>query len=116
MSSLVKFVEDQLLQNNELPSFRAGDTITVYYEIKEGDKKRTQFFKGVVLQRRGSGSTETFTIRKMSGSVGVERIFPINSPLLQKIEINKRGKVRRARIFYFRNLTGKKAKIKEKRS
>ena len=116
MSSLVKFVEDQLLQNNELPSFRAGDTITVYYEIKEGDKKRTQFFKGVVLQRRGSGSTETFTIRKMSGSIGVERIFPINSPLLQKIEINKRGKVRRARIFYLRNLTGKKAKIKEKRS
>tara|TARA_Y100000746_G_C15456459_1_gene429476 strand:- start:1690 stop:2040 length:351 start_codon:yes stop_codon:yes gene_type:complete len=116
MSSLVKFVEDQLLQNNELPSFRAGDTITVYYEIKEGDKKRTQFFKGVVLQRRGSGSTETFTIRKMSGSIGVERIFPINSPLLQKIEINKRGKVRRARIFYFRNLTGKKAKIKENRS
>lgn len=116
MSSLVKFVEDQLLQNNELPSFRAGDTITVYYEIKEGDKKRTQFFKGVVLQRRGSGSTETFTIRKMSGSIGVERIFPINSPLLQKIEINKRGKVRRARIFYFRNLTGKKAKIKEKRN
>ena len=116
MSSLVKFVEDQLLQNNELPSFRAGDTITVYYEIKEGDKKRTQFFKGVVLQRRGSGSTETFTIRKMSGSIGVERIFPINSPLLQKIEINKSGKVRRARIFYFRNLTGKKAKIKEKRS
>ena len=116
MSSLVKFVEDQLLQNNELPSFRAGDTITVYYEIKEGDKKRTQFFKGVVLQRRGSGSTETFTIRKMSGSTGVERIFPINSPSLQKIEVNKKGKVRRARIFYFRNLTGKKAKIKEKRS
>lgn len=116
MSSLVKFVEDQLLQNNELPSFRAGDTITVYYEIKEGDKKRTQFFKGVVLQRRGSGSTETFTIRKMSGSIGVERIFPINSPSIQKIEINKRGKVRRARIFYFRNLTGKKAKIKEKRN
>jgi large subunit ribosomal protein L19 len=77
---------------------------------------RTQFFKGVVLQRRGSGSTETFTIRKMSGSIGVERIFPINSPSLQKIEVNKRGKVRRARIFYFRNLTGKKAKIKEKRS
>ena len=116
MSSLVKFVEDQLLLNNELPTFSAGDTITVYYEIKEGDKKRTQFFKGVVLQRRGSGSTETFTIRKMSGSIGVERIFPINSPSLQKIEVNKRGKVRRARIFYFRNLTGKKAKIKEKRS
>ena len=116
MSSLVKFVEDQLVQNKDLPSFSSGDTITVYYEIKEGSKTRTQFFKGVVLQRRGSGSTEAFTIRKMSGSTGVERIFPINSPSLQKIEVNKRGKVRRARIFYFRNLTGKKAKIKEKRS
>jgi large subunit ribosomal protein L19 len=116
MSSLVKFVEEQFVEKKELPSFSSGDTITVYYEIREGDKTRTQFFKGVVLQRRGSGSTETFTIRKMSGSIGVERIFPINSPSIQKIEINKRGKVRRARIFYFRNLTGKKAKIKEKRS
>ncbi len=116
MSSLVKFVEEQFVEKKELPSFSSGDTITVYYEIREGDKTRTQFFKGVVLQRRGSGSTETFTIRKMSGSVGVERIFPINSPSIQKIEVNKRGKVRRARIFYFRNLTGKKAKIKEKRN
>ena len=116
MSSLVKFVEEQFVETKDLPSFSSGDTITVYYEIKEGDKTRTQFFKGVVLQRRGSGSTETFTIRKMSGSIGVERIFPINSPLIQKIEINKKGKVRRARIFYFRNLTGKKAKIKEKRN
>ena len=116
MSSLVKFVEEQFVEKKELPSFSSGETITVYYEIREGDKTRTQFFKGVVLQRRGSGSTETFTIRKMSGSIGVERIFPINSPSIQKIEINKRGKVRRARIFYFRNLTGKKAKIKEKRN
>ena len=116
MSSLVKFVEEQFVETKDLPSFSSGDTITVYYEIKEGDKTRTQFFKGVVLQRRGSASTETFTIRKMSGSIGVERIFPINSPAIQKIEINKRGKVRRARIFYFRNLTGKKAKIKEKRN
>ena len=115
MSSLVKFVEEQFVETKNLPSFSSGDTITVYYEIREGDKKRTQFFKGVVLQRRGSGSTETFTIRKMSGSIGVERIFPINSPSIQKIEVNKRGKVRRARIFYFRNLTGKKAKIKESR-
>jgi|TARA_B100000530_G_scaffold301736_1_gene223191 large subunit ribosomal protein L19 len=115
MSSLVKFVEEQFVETKDLPSFSSGDTITVYYEIREGDKKRTQFFKGVVLQRRGSGSTETFTIRKMSGSIGVERIFPINSPSIQKIEVNKRGKVRRARIFYFRNLTGKKAKIKESR-
>ena len=116
MSSLVKFVEEQFVETKDLPSFSSGDTITVYYEIREGDKTRTQFFKGVVLQRRGSGSTETFTIRKMSGSIGVERIFPINSPSIQKIEINKRGKVRRARIFYFRNLTGKKAKIKESRN
>ena len=116
MSSLVKFVEEQFVEKKDLPSFSSGDTITVYDEIREGDKTRTQFFKGVVLQRRGSGSTETFTIRKMSGSIGVERIFPINSPSIQKIEINKRGKVRRARIFYFRNLTGKKAKIKEKRN
>ena len=116
MSSLVKFVEEQFVEKKDIPSFSSGDTITVYYEIREGDKTRIQFFKGVVLQRRGSGSTETFTIRKMSGSIGVERIFPINSPSIQKIEINKRGKVRRARIFYFRNLTGKKAKIKEKRN
>ena len=115
MSSLVKFVEEKFVESKDLPSFSSGDTITVYYEIREGDKTRTQFFKGVVLQRRGSGSTETFTIRKMSGSIGVERVFPINSPSIQKIEVNKKGKVRRARIFYFRNLTGKKAKIKESR-
>ena len=115
MSSLVKFVEEKFVESKDLPSFSSGDTITVYYEIREGDKTRTQFFKGVVLQKRGSGSTETFTIRKMSGSIGVERIFPINSPSIQKIEVNKKGKVRRARIFYFRNLTGKKAKIKESR-
>ena len=115
MSSLVKFVEEKFVESKDLPSFSSGDTITVYYEIREGDKTRTQFFKGVVLQRRGSGSTETFTIRKMSGSIGVERIFPVNSPSIQKIEVNKKGKVRRARIFYFRNLTGKKAKIKESR-
>ena len=98
---------------NEFPEFSSGDTITVYYKIKEGNKERTQHFKGVVLQRRGSGTTETFTIRKMSGGIGVERIFPINSPILEKIEINKRGKVKRARIFYLRELTGKKARIKE---
>ena len=116
MSSLVKFVEQQFAETKDLPSFNSGDTITVYYEIKEGSKTRTQFFKGIVLQRKGSGSSETFTIRKMSGSIGVERIFPINSPALNKIEINKKGKVRRSKIFYFRNLTGKKAKIKEKRA
>lgn len=116
MESLVKFVQDEFVTRKDFPEFSAGDTITVYYEIKEGNKTRTQFFRGVVLQRRGSGSSETFTIRKMSGTIGVERIFPINMPALQKIEINKKGKVRRARIFYFRDLTGKKARIKEKRS
>lgn len=112
---LVKFVQDEFVTKNELPEFAAGDTITVYYEIREGDKVRTQFFRGVVIQKRGSGASETFTIRKMSGTVGVERIFPINLPSIQKIEVNKRGKIRRARIFYFRGLTGKKARIKERR-
>ena len=113
MNSLVKFVQDEFVTRKDLPEFSAGDTITVYYEIKEGAKTRTQFFKGVVLQRKGSGTSETFTIRKMSGTVGVERIFPVNMPALQKIEVNKKGKVRRSRIFYFRGLTGKKARIKE---
>ncbi len=115
MQDLVKFVQDEFVTINELPEFAAGDTITVYYEIKEGDKIRTQFYRGVVIQRRGAGLSETFTIRKMSGTVGVERIFPVNLPAIQKIEVNKRGKVRRARIYYFRELTGKKAKIKERR-
>lgn len=116
MEALLKFVQDEFVTKKEFPKFSAGDTITVYYEIKEGEKTRTQFFRGVVIQRRGSGSSETFTIRKMSGTIGVERIFPVNMPALQKIEINKRGKVRRSRIFYFRGLTGKKARIKEVRS
>ncbi|MBF8151391.1 50S ribosomal protein L19 [Winogradskyella sp. F6397] len=115
MSDLVKFVQDEFVTRKDFPEFSAGDTITVYYEIKEGSKTRTQFFKGVVLQRKGSGSSETFTIRKMSGTIGVERIFPVNLPALQKVEVNKRGKVRRARIYYFRGLTGKKARIKEVR-
>lgn len=115
MESLLKYVQDNFIAKKDFPEFSAGDTITVYYEIKEGEKSRTQFFKGVVIQRRGTGATETFTIRKISGDVGVERIFPINMPALQKIEVNKKGKVRRARIYYFRGLTGKKARIKEVR-
>ena len=113
MESLVKFVQDEFVNKTDLPEFSAGDTITVYYEIKEGQKTRTQFFRGVVIQKRGTGTSQTFTIRKMSGTVGVERIFPVNLPAIQKVEINKRGSVRRARIFYFRELTGKKARIKE---
>ncbi len=115
MEELIKFVQSEFVTKNELPEFSAGDTITVFYEIREGDKVRTQFFRGVVIQRKGVAASETFTIRKMSGTVGVERIFPVNLPSIQKIEVNKRGKVRRARIFYFRGLTGKKARITEKR-
>tara|TARA_B100000508_G_C11427618_1_gene261701 strand:- start:87 stop:437 length:351 start_codon:yes stop_codon:yes gene_type:complete len=115
MESLIKFVEDEFVTKKEFPEFYAGDTITVYYEIREGEKTRTQFFRGVVIQIKGKGLTKTFTIRKMSGTIGVERIFPINLPALQKIEINKKGKVRRKRIYYFRELTGKKARIKERK-
>ncbi len=110
---LIKYVQDQYITKKEFPEFKAGDTITVYYEIKEGQKTRTQFFKGTVIQLRGTGLTKTFTIRKMSGDVGVERVFPINMPALQKIEVDRRGKVRRARIYYFRDLRGKKARIKD---
>ena len=116
MESLVKFVQDKFVAKKEIPNFKSGDTITVYYEIREGDKVRTQFFKGVVIQIKGSGLTKTFTIRKMSGTIGIERIFPINLPTIQKIEVNKRGKVRRSRIYYFRKLRGKKARIKEVKS
>lgn len=112
---LMKAVEKEFAVDSKYPDFGAGDTITVHYKIKEGSKERIQQFRGTVLQRRGSKHTETFTVRKMSGNVGVERVFPISSPFIEKIEINKKGKVRRARIFYLRELTGKKARIKEKR-
>lgn len=111
----LKELENELVETNNLPSFKSGDTITVSYKIKEGNKERIQQFQGVVLQRKGSGATETFTIRKMSGNVGVERIFPVNSPFIEEIKVNKKGHVRRARIFYFRERTGKSARIKEKR-
>jgi len=113
MESLINFVQQEFIQKKEFPEFSAGDTITVYYEIREGDKVRTQFFRGVVIQIKGQGLSKSFTIRKMSGTVGVERIFPLNLPTLQKIELNKKGKVRRSRIYYFKQLRGKKARIKE---
>ncbi|OFX20143.1 MAG: 50S ribosomal protein L19 [Bacteroidetes bacterium GWA2_31_9b] len=112
---LMKLVEKELAVKKEVPEFKAGDTITVHYKIKEGSKERVQNYRGVVLQRKGSGIGETFTVRKISGGVGVERIFPVNSPFIEEIELNKKGRVRRARIFYLRDLTGKKARIKEKR-
>ncbi len=111
---LMQYVES-LVERKEFPKFKAGDTITVSYKIIEGNKERIQLFQGVVLQRSGSSSTETFTVRKISGSTGVERIFPMASPFIDKIEVNKHGVVRRARIFYLRGLRGKKARIKEKR-
>lgn len=111
---LMKYV-DTLIEVREYPEFKAGDTITVSYKIKEGNKERIQSFRGVVLQRRGSGVTETFTVRKISSGIGVERIFPLNSPFIESITVDKRGVVRRARIFYLRGLQGKKARIKEKR-
>ncbi len=111
---LIKKLESTIIKA-DLPEFAAGDNVTVHYKIREGNKERIQPFQGTVLQRRGSGSTETFTIRKISSGIGVERIFPVNSPLVEKIFVNRRGKVRRARIFYLRDRTGKKARIKEKR-
>ena len=113
MESVVNLVQEKLISKNEFPTFSSGDTITVYYEIREGDKVRTQSFKGVVIQIKGRGETKTFTIRKMSGTDGVERIFPLNMPALNKIEVNKKGKVKQSRISYFRELRGKKARIKE---
>jgi large subunit ribosomal protein L19 len=110
---LMKYV-DSLTEVREYPEFKAGDTISVSYKIKEGNKERIQTFQGVVLQRRGSGVTETFTVRKISSGVGVERVFPINSPFIDSIVVNKRGVVRRARIFYLRGLTGKKGLTKIK--
>jgi large subunit ribosomal protein L19 len=110
-----KAVDKAFKVQRDFPDFQAGDTITVHYKIIEGNKERIQQFRGVVLQRKGRGNTETFTVRKMSGNVGVERIFPIASPFIEQIELNKKGKVRRARIFYLRELTGKKARIQEKK-
>jgi large subunit ribosomal protein L19 len=112
---LLEFAQEQLVPKNKLPQFKAGDTVTVHYKIKEGDKERVQQYQGVVLQRRGVDVLESFTVRKISNGVGVERIFPVYSPYIDKIEVNKKGVVRRARIFYLRELTGKAARIREKR-
>jgi large subunit ribosomal protein L19 len=111
---LMKVVEKEYAVKSEFPKFKAGDTVTVHYKIREGNKERIQQYRGVVMQRSGTGITATFTVRKMSGNIGVERIFPVASPFIDKVEVNKYGKVRRAKIFYLRNLTGKKARIREK--
>ena len=113
--NIINELQKDITVGTELPVFSSGDTVSVSYKIKEGNKERIQQFQGVVIQRRGSGATETFTVRKMSGNVGVERIFPISSPFIDSIKVLKEGSVRRARIFYFRERTGKSARIREKR-
>ena len=112
---LIKFVDEQT-QKTDIPVFKTGDTVTVHYKIREGNKERIQLYQGVVIQRNSTGANKTFTVRKISNSIGVERIFPLNSPNIEKIEVNSRGAVRRSKIFYLRGLTGKKARIKAKRS
>ncbi|MFN8209281.1 MAG: 50S ribosomal protein L19 [Bacteroidales bacterium] len=114
--NLLKVVENEVSAKQNFPSFKSGDTITVHYKIIEGNKERIQQYRGVVIQKRGSGASATFTVRKMSGNIGVERIFPFSSPFIDKVEVNKVGDVRRARLFYLRGLTGKKARIEEKRA
>jgi large subunit ribosomal protein L19 len=111
---LLHYVESQV-PVKQFPVFKAGDTITVQYKIIEGNKERIQSFQGVVLQRAGKGHTETFTVRKISGNIGVERIFPISSPFIEEIVVNKKGVVRRARIFYLRERRGKRSRIREQR-
>jgi len=107
-------VEKEYLRS-DLPEFRAGDTLRVHVKVSEGDKQRIQLFQGVVIARRGTGTGESFTVRKMSGGIGVERVFPINSPVLDKIEVVRRGRVRRAKLYYLRGLRGKAARIEERR-
>ena len=113
---LIKVAEEAFATGKKFPEFKAGDTITVAYKIIEGSKERIQLYRGVVIKICGHGEKKRFTVRKMSGTVGVERIFPIESPNIESIEVNKVGKVRRAKLYYLRKLTGKAARIKEKRT
>lgn len=111
--NLLKYAEQQLITKTNVPDFRAGDTVTVNYKIKEGDKERVQQFTGVVIQIHGDGNVKTFTVRKISNGVGVERIFPLYSPFIESIKVEKKGEIRRAKLFYLRGAIGKKAKIDE---
>jgi len=111
----IKYVQEQMARETNLPTFRPGDNIVVSYKIIEGAKERIQDFRGDVLQINGEGATKTFTVRKVSNGVGVERIFPFASPAIEGIKILKRGKVRRAKLYYLRELVGKKARIKERK-
>ncbi len=112
---LIKVAEAAFEPGVEIPKISSGDTVSVHYKIREGSKERIQIFRGTVIQIKGSGINKRFTVRKISNNVGIERIFPMNSPFIDKVELNRMGKVRRARIYYLRSRTGKKARIKEKR-
>src|SRR5574344_518383 len=112
---LIKVAEEAFATGKQHPSFKSGDTVTVAYKIIEGTKERIQYYRGVVIRISGHGEKKRFTVRKMSGTVGVERIFPLESPSIDNIEVNKIGKVRRAKLYYLRKLTGKKARIQEKK-
>ena len=109
---LIELVEKEYLKS-DIPQFKSGDTIAVYYKVKEGNKERIQVFEGVVIRVSGGGMAKNFTVRKVSSGIGVERILPINSPLIEKIEVKRIGKLRRSRLYYLRNLSGKAARIKE---
>lgn len=116
MADLIKVAEEAFATGIEMPKFKAGDTITVAYKIVEGNKERVQLYRGVVIKIAGEGNKKRFTVRKMSGTVGVERIFPMDSPAIESVTVNKIGKVRRSKLYYLRALTGKKARIREKRT
>ena len=116
MADLMKIAEEAFATGKELPAFQSGDTITVSYKIKEGNKERVQQYRGVVIRISGHGTKKRFTVRKIADGVGVERIFPMESPFIEKVEVNKLGKVRRAKLYYLRNLTGKAARIKDRQA
>jgi large subunit ribosomal protein L19 len=115
MSDILREAEKNSLRG-DVPAFSPGDSIRVHVKVKEGEKERIQVFAGVVIARRGGGARETFTVRKISGGIGVERVFPLHSPVIERIDVDRKGDVRRAKLYYLRNLKGKAARIEEKRA